>query len=242
MGGTKVFPKEFSSWCAMIQDRRFGNTGKVRGDPSVTTQGPHFSLKNPTLPSIKISFSVLSQLEVLDGSGFLVLLEWEGSAALCRSNGPVALLKPCGGDSSMISLHSCLPFLLIAVGSIPGAKPALESYFFSRQALISFIFQPGMELGMGFVFFFSPAYQPPSQERGPFPTPKINPPKVGAEKKPGVSLIPASPNKENPRRCSPILGGSHRLSSDPHCLLPMQIWDWIAPLPPQKIRKCLNWC
>lgn len=178
MGGTKVFPKEFSSWCAMIQDRRFGNTGKVRGDPSVTTQGPHFSLKNPTLPSIKISFSVLSQLEVLDGSGFLVLLEWEGSAALCRSNGPVALLKPCGGDSSMISLHSCLLFLLIAVGSIPAAKPALESYFFSRQALISFIFQPGMELGMGFVFFFFPLHTNHLPRKGaPFPHPRLIHPK-----------------------------------------------------------------
>lgn len=65
MAGMKVFPEEFPSWCPMIWDTGFGNTGKVQGDSSVTTQGPHFSLENPSLPSIKISFSLLSQLEVL---------------------------------------------------------------------------------------------------------------------------------------------------------------------------------
>lgn len=107
----EVFPKEFPFQCAMIQDTGFGNTGKVLGDPSVTAQGPYFSLENPSLPSIKISFYLLSQLEVLDGSGFLVLLEWEGYTTLHRSNGPMALPKFCGGDSSMISFHSHLLFL-----------------------------------------------------------------------------------------------------------------------------------
>lgn len=107
----EAFPKEFPLQCAMIQDTGFGNTGEVLGDPSVTAQGPHFSPENPSLPSIKISFYLLSQLEVLDGSGFLVLLEWERYTALRWSNGPVALPKFCGGDSSMISFHSRLLFL-----------------------------------------------------------------------------------------------------------------------------------
>lgn len=129
----KMFPKEFPFWCAVILDAGFGNTGKVLGNSIITTPGPHFSLGNPSLPSIKISFSLLSQLEVLDGSGFLVLLEWEGYTALRRSNGSVALLKPSGGDSRMISFQSCLPFLLIEVGSTLGAKPALESYFLTGK-------------------------------------------------------------------------------------------------------------
>lgn len=129
----KVFPNEFPLWCAMIQDTGFGNTGKLLGNRIIITLGPHFSLENPSLPSIKISFSLLSQLEVLDGSGFLVLLEWEGYAALRRSNGPVALPKPSGGDTGTISFHYRLPFLLITVGSIPGAKPALESHFLAGK-------------------------------------------------------------------------------------------------------------
>lgn len=133
VGGMKVFPKEFPFQCATIRDTGFGNTGKLLGDSIIISPGPHFSLENPSLLSIKISFSLLSQLEVLDGSGFLVLLEWEGYAALRRSNGPVALPKPSGGDSSVISFQDCLPFLLITVGSILGAKPALESHFLAGK-------------------------------------------------------------------------------------------------------------
>lgn len=72
-------------------------------------------------------------------------------------------------------------------------------------------FQPKMEPGRGlfFLFYFLiPAYQPPPQERGPFfPHPRLNPPNLGSDEKPGALLISASSNADGPRRCSPSLDG-----------------------------------